>query len=44
MSCIFCIHYNTIGVPCKKEINVKTGSESFNCPHYTYNKKLKVKK
>ena len=41
MSCMFCKHYASIGVKCNKRIEVRNGSESFNCPHYTYNGRLK---
>lgn len=41
MSCMFCKFYNSLKQPCQKRIKVETGSESFNCPHYTYNGKVK---
>ena len=43
MSCMFCKEYMGLKQQCRKKINVENGSESFNCPHYHYNGRLKGK-
>lgn len=42
MSCMFCIHYISLNEYCYKDIMVNTGSESFDCMYYQYNKKVRI--